>query len=252
MPDGTARVALVTGANRGLGNEISHQLAAGGLVVLMGARDEAKGAAAAEAVDAGSGRVEAIGLDVTDGAGIERVAADIERRFGRLDVLVNNAAVLTDIGTQPSETSESDLRLNFEVNFFGPYLLTRRLVGLLRRAESACVVNLATQVGTFHNLTDPQSPLKDDICPAYQASKIALNAMTVLFAKELRGTGIRVNSVCPGWVMTDMGHADLPDYGDAVRPKTKEEAVRDLLWLTELPPDGPTGGFFSSGEGVAW
>jgi NAD(P)-dependent dehydrogenase (short-subunit alcohol dehydrogenase family) len=176
----------------------------------------------------------------------------IRSEFGKLDVLVNNAAVLLDIGVQPSDVKEEVLRSTFEVNFFGPYRLTQQLVPLIRKSSRGRIVNLATQVASLNQLADPDSPLKDDICPAYQASKTALNAMTLVFAKELRDFGIKVNSVCPGWVMTDMGHDDLPDYGDAVRPMSPREAVEKLIWLTELPDDGPTGGFFSEGEPVSW
>ena len=246
------RIALVTGGNRGLGFEMCRQLGRRGLTVLLGARDEAKGEAAAGTLRDEGLDVRWIALDVTRQETLERAVTHLESDYGRLDVLVNNAAILTDIGVQPSQTEDADLRANFEVNFFGPYLLTKRLVPLLRKSASVRVVNLGTQVGSFHNLCDPGSPLKDDICPAYQASKIALNAMTALFAKELQEEGIKVNSVCPGWVMTDMGHEDLPDYGDAVRPMSAEEAVAKLLWLTEVQDDLPTGGFFSLGEPVSW
>ncbi len=242
----------MTGANRGLGFEISKQLGQRGMIVLMGARSAAKGEAAAEALRKEGMEVHWLALDVTDRASLDRAVERVAEEYGSLDLLVNNAAVLTDIGDQPSETDETQLRMNFEVNFFGPFLLTRNLVPLLRKSDAARVVNLATQVGSFSNITDPESALKDDICPAYQSSKIALNSMTALFAKELRDAGIKVNSVCPGWVMTDMGHEDLPDYGDAVRPMSAKEAVEKLLWLTEVSDDGPTGGFFSLGERVSW
>ena len=248
----TKSVALVTGANRGLGFEISRQLGKQGMTVLMGARHPEKGEAAAEKLCNEGLDTQFIQLDVTDGDSIQQVAESIQKRFGKLDVLVNNAAILADLGVQPSELEESTLRNTFEVNFFGPYLLTQALTPLLKQSGQGRVVNLATQVATLHQLADPESPLKDDICPAYQASKIGLNALTVLFAKELSDLNIKVNSVCPGWVMTDMGHEDLPDYGDAARPLSPEEAADTPVWLATLPADGPTGGFFNARQPITW
>ena len=248
----TKSVALVTGANRGLGFEISRQLGKQGMTVLIGARNIQKGEAAAEKLCNEGLDTQFIQLDVTDGDSIQQVAESIQKRFGKLDVLVNNAAILADLGVQPSELEESTLRNTFEVNFFGPYLLTQALTPLLKQSGQGRVVNLATQVATLHQLADPESPLKDDICPAYQASKIGLNALTVLFAKELSDLNIKVNSVCPGWVMTDMGHEDLPDYGDAARPLSPEEAADTPVWLATLPADGPTGGFFNARQPITW
>ena len=191
-------------------------------------------------------------LDVTRAEDIDRIAQQIDEQFGRLDVLVNNAAVLLDINVQPSQVEESVLRQSFEVNFFGPFLLTQRLTPLLRKSSSGRVVNMDTGVASLAQLADPDSPLKDDICPAYQTSKAALNALTLVFAKELADSGVKVNSACPGWVMTDMGHKDLPDSGDAARPKTVEEGVDTPVWLATLPDDGPTGGFFTGRQLSDW
>ena len=245
------RVALVTGGNRGLGLELCRQLAARGEHVLLGSRDLEKGEGAAEAIAADGGACRAVLLDVTDPAHIASLAAEIDASDGRLDVLVNNAAILNDLAVPPSRTDEAVLRQNLDVNFIGPFMLTAALTPLLRRSSAGRVLNLGTQVGSFGNLTDPDSPLLDDICPSYQASKIALNAATALFAKELSDDGVTVNSACPGWVMTDMGHDDLPDYGDAVAPMSPSEAVAELLWLIDANPP-PTGGFWSVGEGVPW
>ena len=246
-----SQIALVTGGNRGLGLEICRQLAARGDQVLLGSRDAGKGHAAAEAIAADGGSCRAVLLDVTDAEQIAAVHAEVGASFGRLDILVNNAAILNDLAVQPSETDEQVLRQNLDVNFVGPFMLTATMAPLLRRSGRGRVLNLGTQVGSFGNLTDPDSPLLDDICPSYQASKIALNAATALFAKELRDDGVSVNSVCPGWVMTDMGHDDLPEYGDAVAPMSPSEAVAQLLWLLDTDPP-PTGGFWSLGEKVPW
>ena len=246
------RIALVTGGNRGLGLELCRQLAARGDHVLLGARDAEKGRAAAEEVAAGGGACQAVVLDVTDSVQIDAVVTAIESSHGRLDVLVNNAAILNDLAVEPSATEKAVLRQNLGVNFVGPYMLLAAMTPLLRRSPAGRVLNMATQVGSFGNLSDPDSPLRDDVCPAYQASKIALNAATALFAKELRVDGVTVNSACPGWVLTDMGQEDLPDYGDAIAPQRPDEAVRRLMWLLAADPVPPTGGFWSLGERVPW
>lgn len=246
------QIALVTGANRGLGLETSRQLGKRGIKVLVGSRDSAKGEKAAESLRNEGIDAEVIRLDVSDSASIAAAIAAISEEYRRLDILVNNAAVLNDIGQQPSEVGEEILRQNFDVNFIGPYLLTAGLADLLKAAPAGRVLNMGTQVGSFGNLSDPESPIKDDICPAYQSSKIALNSITALFAKEFESTNVKINSVCPGWVMTDMGHEDLPDYGDAVKPLTPSEAVEKILFLFDFGADVPSGGFFSHGELVPW
>lgn len=242
------QIALVTGTNQGLGKELTSQLAAGGATVYATVRDAAEGKLALGSLE---GDIRVAELDLRDAESISALVQEIRQETGRLDILVNNAAVLIDMMQQPSEVSDATLRTNFEVNFFGPWQLTRETADLIK-ASRGRVLNLATQVATLSQLADPESPLKDDICPAYQSSKIALNALTVLYAKEFRDSGARINSVCPGWVMTDMGHnEDLPDYGDAARPMSPEEAIANYLWLIE-PGDGPTGGFFTGRDPVAW
>ena len=245
-------IALVTGANRGLGLETSRQLGKQGIKILIGARDLAKGKQAADTLRNEGIDAEAIQLNVSDTASITAAIAAISDDYRRLDILVNNAAILSDIGLQPSVVSEQTLRQNLDVNFIGPYLLTAGLSDLLKAAPAGRVLNMGTQVGSFGNLSDPESPIKDDICPAYQSSKIALNSITALFAKEFESSNVKINSVCPGWVMTDMGHEDLPDYGDAVKPMTPSEAVAEILFLLDFGVDVPSGGFFSNGDPVAW
>ena len=248
----TQKVALVTGANRGLGLEISRQLAQQGVTVLMGARKIHQGETAAQSLRDEGLNVRAVKLDVTSTNDIEQLSQQIESQFGKLDVLINNAAVLIDMNVQPTEIKEEILRQSFEVNFFGPYLLTQKMAPLLRKSDRGRVVNMDTGVASLTQLADPDSPLREDICPAYQTSKAALNALTLVFAKELSADGIKVNSACPGWVMTDMGHEDLPDYGDAAHPKTPEEGVDTPIWLATLPDDGPTGGFYSDRQPRDW
>lgn len=242
------QIVLVTGTDQGLGLELTGQLSKAGATVYACALDLEKGRRAAAEFP---GDVRVLQLDLREPESISSVVEHIRKESGRLDILVNNAAVLIDLMQQPTEVSDATLRTNFEVNFFGPWQLTRESADLIK-ASKGRVLNLATQVATLTQLADPDSPLKEDICPAYQSSKIALNAMTVLYAKEFRESGARINSVCPGWVMTDMGHQeDLPDYGDAARPMSPSEAVANYLWLIE-PGDGPTGCFFTGNETVNW
>lgn len=245
------RIALVTGGNRGLGNEACRQLAKQGCQVWMTGRDIHKVRDATAKLQKEGLDVKAIAMDMSRSESISTVADQLAKDSGRLDVLINNAALLLDLNIQPSAVDDDALEASFNVNFFGPYRLTRQLAPLIA-ASSGRVLNMATQVATLAQLSDPNSPLKDDICPAYQASKIALNAMTVLFAKELAPSGAKVNSVCPGWVLTDMGHEDLPEYGEAAKPQTPEQAVAAYLWLTGTDANLPNGSFFSGRKRVAW
>lgn len=249
---GDQQIALITGANRGLGFEMCRQLAAQGALPILSARNLEAAESATRTLREERLNVVPMQLDITSNDDIDRVAQIIDKEYGRLDILINNAAVLLDINVQPSQLSEQDLRQSFEVNFFGPYQLTQRMTPLLRKSSRGRVVNMDTGVASLNQLADPESPLKEDICPAYQTSKAALNALTLVFAKELAADGIKVNSACPGWVMTDMGHEDLPDYGEAARPKTIAEGVDTPIWLATLPDDGPTGGFFTDRQPRPW
>jgi len=241
---GSSRVALITGANKGIGFEISRQLARQGITVVIGARDETRGAAAAarlrdEGLDAHHVR-----LDVTDASTIEPLPQFFEERFGRLDILVNNAGVLLDEGTPLSELDIEVLRQTFETNFFGVFAVSKSLLPLIRRSETGRIVNVSSQLGSLADISDLDSAYAGFVSIAYPASKVALNALTALFAKELRGSNVKVNSADPGWVQTDMG--------TAAAPLTPEEGADTPVWLATLPEDGPSGGFFSSRQLMAW
>ncbi len=234
------RVVLVSGANRGIGLEIVRQLARLGLVVVLGARDQAKGQEAAEALREGGFVVAVVALDTQDQRSISEAVAEILRLHGRLDVLVNNAAILID-GPGGFQSTLADLktetiRRTFETNVIGPVHLVQAVLPIMREAGYGRIVNLSSGAGQ----------LADMGCgfPAYRMSKTALNALTRITAAEVRGTNIKVNSVCPGWVKTGMGGAQ------AERPV--EKGAETPVWLATLPDDGPSGGFFRDKKQIAW
>ena len=240
----TKKVALVTGANKGIGYEISRQLAQQGITVVIGARDETRGAEAATRLRAEGLDAHHMRLDVTDASTLEPLPRFFEERFGRLDILVNNAGTLLDEGTPLSELDVKILRQTFETNFFGAFAVTKALLPLIRRSEAGRIVNVSSQLGSLADIGHPDSAYSGFVGFAYPASKVALNALTGLLAKELRGTIVKVNSADPGWVQTDMG--------TAAAPLTPEEGADTPVWLATLPADGPSGGFFSSRQPLAW
>jgi len=237
-------VALVTGANKGIGFEISRQLASRGYTVALGARDERKGAEAASRLRHVGLDSDSVRLDVADPRSIAALPAYFKERFGRLDVLVNNAGIANDWGLKPSATPVESIREVFETNFFGAIAVTQELLSLLRQAPAGRIVNLSSGLGSLTLLSDPNSPLYGTNALAYNASKTALNAFTLALAKELRETPIKVNSADPGWVRTDMGGPNAPG--------TAEQGADTPVWLATLPADGPTGGFFSSRRPIPW
>ena len=229
-----SRVALVTGANRGLGLEFVRQLSALGFTVLLAARNEQRADAAARTI--GSSRVRAVTLDVTSDADVAR-CGDLIRRdhSGQLDVLINNAAIHYDTG-QTAVTA--DLQIVAEAlstNLIGAWRVAQMAAGLMRPRRSGRIVNVSSEAGALASMNRHT--------PAYRVSKVALNGLTIMLADELRESGILVNAVCPGWVETDMG-------GPGGRPV--RDGARSILWAALLPDDGPTGGFFRDGHPIAW
>ena len=224
-----APVALVTGANRGIGLEVCRQLARLGFVVLLGARDAGRGARASRQL--GGGPISPIVLDVADDESVRAAAAGIER----LDVLVNNAAILYDTGNRAATVDLDVVRAALETNLLGAWALSQALLPHLRRSGGGRIVNVSSEAGSLASMGGGT--------PAYQVSKAALNAFTRTLAGELRADGILVNAVCPGWVATDMG-------GPGGRPV--EQGAASVVWAALLPDDGPTGGFFRDGEAVPW
>src|SRR3984885_13388456 len=241
------KVALITGGNKGIGLETGRQLGKLGFAVLLGARDVPKGEAAAKQVRGDGIGPGAVKLDVTKAEDIAAVARMVESKFGRLDVLVNNAGVMLEKGWTQNCTSTTDLdklRATFDANVFAVVALTNALLPMLRKAEAARIVNVSSILGSVSLQAKPGSPTYGTKLFAYNASKAALNMFTIHLAHELRGTKIKVNSAHPGWVKTDLG-------GSAA-PMSAAEGAKTEVQLATLPEDGPTGGFFHLGEPIAW
>ena len=227
------RVALVSGGNRGIGLEIVRQLAGRGITVILGSRDEERGRAAVEGL---SGDVVVRQLDVTDEGSVARLAASVGDEFGRLDILVNNAGISNDDGQRGVNADLDRVRQALEANLFGAWRLCEMAIPLMQRHGYGRIVNLSSGMGALEDMGAGS--------PGYRISKTALNALTRILASELRGSGILVNSVCPGWVQTDMGSPRAP------RPV--EEGADTPVWAATLPRGGPTGGFFRDRRPIPW
>ena len=231
MPDN--RIAVVTGANRGIGREIARQLAQRpGLTVVLTARDERKGKAAAR--DLGTGFHP---LDVASERSIAALAAFLGKNYGRCDVLVNNAGILADPrGSRILDSKVETHRATLETNVLGPLMLAQALVPLMRKHRYGRIVNVSSAMGQLSDMGTGS--------PAYRMSKTALNALTLMLAADLSGSGILVNSMSPGWVRTDMGGSSAP--------RSVAEGADTAVWLATLPDNGPSGGFFKDRKPIAW
>ncbi len=238
------RVALVTGANRGIGLEIARQLAEKGLTVIMGARDRHKGLSAQKLLVERGLDAHFSHLDVTDATSVTAAVGRIADTFGRLDVLVNNAGIMIDTDTNILELSPGILQNTLETNAFGPLLLSQSCVQLMSQHHYGRIVNISSTLGALTDIVNPESVYARMQTPAYRLSKTLLNGITALFAKELCHQNILVNAVCPGWVRTDLGGPQAP-----VSP---EQAAKTPVWLATLPDDGPTGGFFREHQPLSW
>ena len=240
-----AKVVLVTGANKGIGFEVSRELGRAGFTVLLGARDHARGGEAAATLRGEGLDVRFASADLNHAAESgAALAKQIGEEFGHLDVLVNNAGMI-DPGDGPaSSVSLEALRRTFETNFFGTVALTQPLLPLLRAAERARIVNVSSGLGSLAINSDPNSPFYHAKVLAYNASKAALNMFTVGLAYDLRDTGIKVNSACPGYVATDLNNHSGPG--------TVEEGAIAIVRLAQLPEDGPTGSFTHKDGTYPW
>ena len=237
------RVAVVTGANKGIGLEIARQLAREGIAVYLGARDEARGREAAEKLRGEGLDARPLRLDVTDEASVAAAAAQLERDPGRLDVLVNNAGIAIDDGP-PSRVSMDALRRTYETNVFGLVRVTQALLPLLRRSAAGRIVNLSSGLGSLTLNSDPSWPFASVKFLAYNSSKSAVNAITVQLAWELRDTKIKVNAADPGYVATDMNR----HQGE----RSVEQGAATPVRLATLPADGPSGGYFNDEGPIPW
>ncbi|MCW3098503.1 MAG: Short-chain dehydrogenase/reductase [Chthonomonadaceae bacterium] len=239
------KIALVTGANKGIGFETARQLGKLGIKVLLGARDLAKGEAAAATLKAEGLDVTPIVLDVTDSASIKAAAQKVEAEYGKLDILVNNAGVLFEtFADKPSTTSQETLRKTYDANFFGVIELTQVFLPLVLKSDAGRIVNLSSILGSLGEHSDPKSFIYDVTMLAYNSSKTALNAFTVHLARELKETPVKVNAAHPGWVKTELG-------GEGA-PMELEDGAKTSVELATLAADGPSGGFFHLGQTLAW
>ena len=228
----TTTIALVTGANKGIGLETARQFGARGFTVLAGARDSERGLEAERALRADGADVRFVPLDVTGDASVREAADWIEREYGRLDILVNNAGIAR--GNPPSETDLTVMHEVYETNVFGVIRVTNAMLPLLRRAPAARIVNVSSEVGSISAQTDPASPLAGiPASLAYPSSKSALNMITAMYARELRDTPIKVNAANPGYTKTDLNR------NSGFRSVT--EGAEASVYLATLSADGPSG-----------
>jgi NAD(P)-dependent dehydrogenase (short-subunit alcohol dehydrogenase family) len=234
-------IAVISGASRGLGFETCRQLGQRGYRVLLTARDHAEGKKAAATLQEGGLDVGFFPLDVTDADSVRALAAHLEREAGRLDVLVNNAGVFLD-PMPPEDPAASSVfradiatvRYSMETNAYGPLRLCQALIPLMK--GHGRVVNVSSGMGQLTEM--------NGCCPGYRFSKAALNVLTRILADELSDTRIKVNSVCPGWVRTQMGGPGAE--------RSVEEGADTIVWLATLPEDGPSGGFFRDRKPIPW
>jgi NAD(P)-dependent dehydrogenase (short-subunit alcohol dehydrogenase family) len=246
-------VALVTGANQGIGLQIAKELAAKDFTVLVGSRDLARGEEAAKTIE---GDARALQLDVTVQASIAIAAERVRNELGSLDVLVNNAAISNtrmrpgmsieeySMSTQPSNVSLDEVRAVWDTNVFGVLAVTQAMLPLLREAPAARIVNVSSGVGSLTRVSEPDYPYRSIFGPVYPASKTALNAMTLAMAIELEATGIKVNAACPGYTKTNLNNHR--------GTQTVEEGASEPVRLALLGPDGPTGTFSNAAGPLPW
>lgn len=228
-------VSLVTGANRGIGLEVTGQLATLGHTVYLGSRNARTGEDAAGPLIADGLDVRVVQLDVADLASVESAAAQIDAQHGCVDVLVNNAAIHYDTWQNATDADLSVVREAIDTNVLGTWQTTQAMLPLLRKSDHGRIVNVSSGIGSFADMGGG--------IPSYRISKVSLNALTVMWAAELRTEKILVNSICPGWVATDMG-------GRGGRPVS--DGAAGIVWAATLPDDGPTGGFFRDKRPIPW
>ena len=240
------KIALITGANKGLGFEMARQLGQAGVTVVLAARDPKKGEAAAAKLRSEGLDAQFLKLDVTRKEDHAAAAAFLEKKFGRLDILVNNAGISAEeLGSGKVSTTTADvIHRTFETNFFAPVALTQVLLPQIKKSDAGRIVNMSSILGSQTLHADPNSPIYGVKSLSYDASKAALNSFTIHLAHELKDTSIKVNSAHPGWVKTDMG--------TRAAPMEIPEGAKTGVQLALLGAQGPTGGYFHLGKALPW
>ncbi|MDB5085991.1 MAG: dehydrogenase [Bacilli bacterium] len=241
---GNSKIVLITGGNKGIGFETARQLGHLGFTILLGSRDETKGKEAMAALKTENINAKVITLDVTDLDTIQSAVKQIDDQYGSLDVLINNAGLSLDGGVPPSQLELVNLRMTYETNVFGMFSVTKAMLPLIKKSPAGRIVNLSSGLASLTLNSDPESEFYGLNLLAYMSSKTAINALTVLFAKELRDTSIKINSADPGFTSTDLnGHRGY---------RSVEQGASIVVKLATLANDGPTGGFFDENGVVPW
>lgn len=241
--DKSKKIAIVTGANRGIGFGVAKALAQKGYKILMLGRTLSEIQTAADQIRDMDFETEAYEVDVSRGEQIRDFGKTLQGKYGRADILVNNAGIFIDVSRKSPDEDPSSLLASpetllrtFETNTLGAFQMCQVVIPLMKKNNWGRVVNISSGMGGLTEM--------NGYCPGYRLSKVALNAVTRIFSEELLGTGIKVNSVCPGWVKTEMGGPNAT--------RSIEDGVQGILWAATLPEDGPTGGFFRDGVRLAW
>lgn len=243
------KIAVITGANRGLGFASARRLGQSGVRVFVGARTVAKGEEAADRLRREGLDAEPLRIDVGSVAGVQRAAKEVEHEHGQIDILINNAGILPEATASNAGPFNLDLlSQTFETNVFGAVSVTNAFLPMLRKSASGRIVNVSSTMGSLTDQSDPSSPYYGLVVPAYQMSKAALNGFTIALSKTLTDTPIKVNSICPGWVQTDLGGPE----NRAAAPTTADDAAQIVADMALGPDDGPTGRFVDAEGIVAW
>jgi NAD(P)-dependent dehydrogenase (short-subunit alcohol dehydrogenase family) len=244
-------IAFITGASKGLGLATAQRLGAAGVHVVLGARRRESGEAAARSLVAQGFAASAVQVDVTDDAGVRAAAELVRAEHGRVDILINNAGILPEAAAAHRVKGPMDVamfRETFATNLFGVVATTAAVLPLLLAAPRGRIVNVSSTMGSLADQSDPGSGYYGLVVPAYQASKAALNSITIGLSKSLAQSNVKVNAVCPGWVRTDLGGPE----NRAAAPTAPEDAARVVAGLALIGADGPTGGFFDAAGPVRW
>lgn len=242
MTESNGKIVLITGADRGIGFETAKELGAQGYTVLIGSRNVERGQNAVDKLKAMDIAADNLQIDVTQRYTIQNAVGQINKMYHKLDVLINNAGIAMADDILPSTVSEEVLRKTFDTNFFGSFVVTQIMLPLIRKSDAGRIVSLSSSVGSLEWQSQPIEGAP--INPAYAASKNGVNALTVMFARELADTGIKVNAADPGWTATDLNGFNAP--------RSVEEGAQIVVKLATLPADGPSGQLISESGKVAW